>query len=267
MTELKGLGRLSRERLSRVLRSTTGTISVGDVVRALEVNRTSASFMLSYWFRQGWVSKVKRGLYIPVPLYSFSAEPAIEDEWTIATRLFDPCYLGGWTAAEYWSLTDQVFQTTFVFSTKKQRNKNVQLANARFSVTKVSKDSLYGLKKIWRDSVKVRISDPSRTIIDFMNSPNDVGGIRPILDVLTVYMRSEYKDLSKLIEYAKKLGNKTVFKRMGFLAESILSEEKEFLALCKANMSKGISFLAPSLPGKILVAEWRLWVPSVLKEG
>ena len=42
------------------------------------------------------MSRVRRGLYVSVPLESRTADVPLEDPWLIAERLFAPCYIGGW---------------------------------------------------------------------------------------------------------------------------------------------------------------------------
>ena len=34
---------------------------------------------------------------------------SLEDPLVIAEKLFSPCYVGGWSAAEYWGITEQIF--------------------------------------------------------------------------------------------------------------------------------------------------------------
>ena len=40
----------------------------------------------------------------------------LEDPWVIAAQLYGPCYIGGWSAAEYWDLTEQIFRTVVVMT-------------------------------------------------------------------------------------------------------------------------------------------------------
>ena len=105
MKRLTGIGKLDRERLAAILRGTKGTVSVAQATAILGVSPTDAAKMLSRWHKKGWLSRIKRGLYVPVPLEASSADVALEDPWQIAASLYTPCYIGGWSAAEYWDLT------------------------------------------------------------------------------------------------------------------------------------------------------------------
>ena len=53
MTELTGIGKTDRERLTAILRNTKGTISVADTANILDVEATNAAKMLSRWTKKG----------------------------------------------------------------------------------------------------------------------------------------------------------------------------------------------------------------------
>ena len=74
MDELTGIGKTDRERMAAVIRGTKGTVSVGEAARILNVASTDASKMLSRWSKKGWVSRVRQGLYVYVPLESRTAD-------------------------------------------------------------------------------------------------------------------------------------------------------------------------------------------------
>ena len=92
------------------------------------------------------------------------------------------------------------------------------------------------------------ISDPSRTLIDTLDVPELGGGIRHVAEVLDSYFGSEYLDESLLLEYAERLGNRTVFKRLGYLLEALEIEAPELVQACRKKISSGISLLDPNLP-------------------
>lgn len=261
MKEISGLGKKDRERLASVIRETKGTISVGEAAGILEVSSVDASKMLSRWCRKGWLSRLRQGYYIPVPLESRTADIAIEDPWIIAERLYSPCYIGGWSAAEYWDYTEQIFRTIVVVTSQKPRDRTPNLKGTDFLIRTVSEKALFGLKSVWRGQVKVSISDATRTILDMLNDPEMGGGIRSTADMFNNYLNSENKNIVMLIEYAKKLGNGAVFKRLGFLLERFAPKEQAAIADCKSRLTKGNVKLDPKLPTEKLVTRWRLWVP------
>lgn len=262
MQAVSGLGKQSRARLSRVLRNTKGTLTVGQAAEILGLPSMQAAKLLARWAEQGWLSRVRRGLYVPVPLEARTADVALEDAWAIADQLFDPCYIGGWSAAEHWGLTEQIFRTVLVITSRKPRNRRPVIKGTAFVVRSVSNKPLFGTKSVWRGRVKVDVSDPAKTVLDMLADPKLGGGLRPTVDVLGAYLKSKYKDRALLITYADRLGNGAAIKRLGFLLGRIAPEEKGLIADCRARVKKGNVKLDPSLPPERLVTAWGLWVPK-----
>lgn len=267
MSAIGGLSRASRERLAKVLRKSAGSISPDDAARALNVERAEATRLLSQWSSRGWLTRVRRGLYVPVPIESTVTDLPLEDAWLIAARLFAPCYIGGWTAAEHWGLTEQIFRSVLVFTTRRPRARRVEARGTVFIVRTVKQAAMFGLKPVWRGKQKVQVSDPAKTMIDLLDTPSLGGGIRTVVDILKAYLASEYRDPKLLIRYASQFGNRAVFKRLGFLAATFAPDEKEVIAECRKRLSAGNATLDPKLPADRLASAWRLWVPRGFSEA
>ena len=95
-----------------------------------------------------------------------------------------------------------------------------------------------------------------------LNTPSIGGGIRPTIDIFHQYTESEHCDLKLAIEYAKKLENKTIFKRLGFILETYYPSNKAIIKECKKRISKGYSKFDPSLNNDKIITRWKLRVPS-----
>jgi predicted transcriptional regulator of viral defense system len=126
---------------------------------------------------------------------------------------------------------------------------------------------MFGLKTIWRGKAKVNVSDPTRTVVDLLDTPELGGGIRTVVDILKSYFHSTYRDPKLLIRYADQFGNKAVFKRLGFLATVVAPGEAELVAECRKRLSAGNAKLDPKLPAERLVTAWRLWIPAGFAEA
>jgi predicted transcriptional regulator of viral defense system len=262
MNKISGIGKGDRKKLSAIFRETKGTISVQDAANILKTNSTDAAKMLSRWASKSWLSRVRRGLYVRMPLESYTTDIPLEDSWIIADRLFSPCYIGGWSAAEYWDLTEQIFRTVVVLTTQKPRNRSPIIKGTAFMLRTISGKALFGIKPVWRGQIKVSVSDPSRTIIDLLTDPKLGGGIRPTKDIFSNYLKSEEKNIDLMIEYANRLGNGAVFKRLGFLLERLAPDQTQSIQKCRENLTKGIAKLDPSLDSEKMLTRWRLWVPT-----
>jgi len=262
MNKLLGLGKLERRRLTRIVRNTKGTITVKEAANILSITPIRAAKMLARWTKKGWLLRVRRGLYVPIPLESRTTDISLEDPWLVAVRLFAPCYIGGWSAAEYWDLTDQIYRTIVVLTAKKIRKRNDVISGISFLARTISMKNIFGTKNVWCGVAKVLVSNPTRTIIDMLSDPQLGGGIRPTVDMFNNYLSSDNKQMDLLIEYAQRLSNGAVFKRLGFLLERLVPEEKEAINSCKSAITKGNAELDPTLEKFQLVTKWRLWLPK-----
>ncbi len=266
MESIAGIGKTDRERISAILRGTKGTVSVDEAGSILGVESTEVAKMLSRWAKNGWMTRVRRGLYVPVPLESRTTDVTLEDSWLVADRLFAPCYIGGWSAAEYLDLTEQIFSTVIVMTVKKPRDRNPVIKGTSFMVRTIPEKAMFGLKPVWRGEVKISISDPTRTIIDMLAVPSLGGGIRSVKDMFINYLNSENKNLEQLIKYGKLLGNGAVFKRLGFILETSAPDETKIIEQCRTNLSSGNTKLDLKLNNDKLITRWRLWVPHNWKD-
>lgn len=264
---MSGLGKLDRERLSAVMRGTKGTITNEQAARLMKLDQADASKLLARWCKKGWLSRVARGLYVPVPLEAERSDLPLEDSWLVAVSLYSPCYIGGWSAAEHWDLTEQIFRTTVVMTTTRPRNRKPTLKGAAFWLSSIAPEKMFGLKTVWRGSVKVSVSDPSRTMLDMLSDPQLGGGIRSVQDMFRNYLGSDAKNLDQLMEYAERLGNGAVFKRLGFLLETNAPQEAEAIEQCQRHLTMGNARIDPKMPAEALVLRWRLWVPHAWKAG
>lgn len=266
MSAISGLGKLDREQLASILREAENVVSVEQAAEILKVSRHLAGKQLARWCSKGWLSRIKRGVYVPVPLESKVSDVPLEDPWIIAEKLYKPCYIGGWSAGEYWGITEQIFRTLLIKTTQKPRNLHPVINGTPFMIITTSSNAMFGLKTVWRAQTKVMVSDPTRTIIDFLADPKIGGGIRTTTDMLKEYLQSEHKDLPLMIEYAVQLGNGTVFKRLGFLLEKYAPEETVTIEACRKNLTKGKVKLDSQLNADKLITRWRLWVPANWKD-
>ncbi|MFH1146523.1 MAG: type IV toxin-antitoxin system AbiEi family antitoxin domain-containing protein, partial [Pseudomonadota bacterium] len=264
---LTGLGKTDRKRLAAVMRGTKGTIFVAEAAKILGISPPSTAKLLARWAKKGWLSRVRRGLYVPVPLESRTADIPLEDPWIIADKLYGPCYVGGWSAGEYWDLTEQIFRTVVVMTVRKPRDRNPTIKGTDFMLRTIQAEALFGLRSVWRGQVKVNVSDPTRTVLDMLNDPRVGGGIRSTMDMLSNYLKSQNTNLDLLIKYADKLGNGAVFKRLGFLLENLSPNDQKTINECKFRLTTGKAKLDPTIPTEVLVTRWRLWIPERLVKG
>lgn len=255
-----------RRQLASVIRAAGDVIHIEDAAAALDISRTDAAKLLSRWAKQGWLRRVGSGAYVPVPLDSLEREYVLDDPWVLVPALYEPAYIGGRTAAEYWDLTEQIFRDIVVITAQAVRAKTERRHGAEFNLKHIQQKKIFGMKTVWRGRTRVPVSDVHRTIIDMLDDPALGGGIQHVADCLDSYLQRKDRDDAKLIEYADKLGNGAVFKRLGFLADRNPLGET-LAAPCRDRLTKGNAKLDPALACTRLVSRWKLWIPETWARG
>lgn len=222
-------------------------MSPTDVAGELGVDAHVAARKLANWAEKGWLRRVRRGLYIPVPVDAEHPEGWSQDALVVAAAVWSPCYFTGWTSASRWGLTEQVFRTTVVKTAQRVRHAQVRLLDADYLLVHVPEESMgWGMEVVWQEEVQLRLADPTRTVVDILDAPRIGGGVRTAAEILGAYLDDH--DAARLIEYADRLGNRTVFKRLGYLVEALGRGEPNLIAACQERLPAGLAMLDPSGP-------------------
>jgi predicted transcriptional regulator of viral defense system len=241
----RGISRTGREELTVLLGRGRRLVTVADVVAALGTAPKDAAKKLARWASFGWLRRVRRGLYIPVPLEAENPSLWSEDALYLADAVWHPCYFTGWTAANHWSLSEQVFRTTIVRTAQRVRAARQHLLEHEYLVSHVPEEAIWGVTTIWRHERRILIADRHRTVIDILADPAIGGGVRNAVEILRVLLDEDGGE--KLVEYGDRLENRVVFKRLGFLAEPLGSHPK-LIAACRERLASGYPFLDPGGP-------------------
>lgn len=271
LSESGGIRASNRERLEMLHRETRGPFTAVDAAEVLELPLVNARRLVRYFADRGWLDRIRRGLYVTVPLDAHRSGHATADPWVVAATVFAPCYIGGWSAAEHWDLTEQIFRDVMVVTARRPRQRTATLQGTSFRLRTLAENNHFGLVRVWRDSHRIAVSDPSRTVIDMLDDPPTGGGIRHVADVVGEYLNGESRNDDLLLSYGDRLGNRTVFKRLGYIVEQLGLVEPGLVEACYERRSAGITNLDPSIDAKgHIVTRWRIaanaqidaWNPS-----
>lgn len=245
MSVAGGLSSTGRSELARVFRSGRRVTTTADAATALGTDGAEAARRLAEWASRGWVRRARRGLYLAVPVDAPDPAAWTADAWYLADIVWSPCYVTGWTAANHWSLTDQIFRPTVIATTGRVRRVAQHVAGNEYLVHHVGPDLLtWGLRSEWRDERKVMVADPSRTVMELLGDPALGGGIRHVAEILENYL--DVEDPAVLIEVGDRLGNGAAFKRLGYLLEVSGRSLDELVGACRERVAPGVSALDPT---------------------
>ena len=251
----------ARLRLAAVLNEAGDVVLIDDAQSALDISRSEAGKLVWRWMKQGWLRRVGRGVYLPVPIEMLGSSHVLDDPWILVPSFFDPAYVGGRSAAEHWDLTEQIFNDIVVLTGRPVRQKFRRYHGVRFSLKHIKEGEIFGTKSIWRGRSRILVSDIHRTMVDILDDPALGGGIQHVSDCLSNYLNSRNRDDATLIGYASRLGNGAVFKRLGFLAERH-PDGATLVEPCRERLTKGHAKMDPALDSPRLITRWRLRVPE-----
>lgn len=243
-----------------------GLITPRRAAAALGISGRSASMLLASLTRRGWLARARRGLYLILPLEAGERGPhAVEDPWVLAIELYAPCYIGGWSAAEHWGFTEQIFRPTFVATAAGIRTTKQIILSAEFHLARVPLRRVEAVTLEWRGAVKVPVSDRETTIADALANPAWVGGIRHLADLVAAYRASANWDPAKLTRCLQSRGSGAAYKRLGLITEVLFPDEAQLIATCRKHRTSGNIKLDPAVRTRgRLSKRWGLWVNVTL---
>lgn len=254
-----GLGERERRLIDEMTRSGRLVLRAEDLEQELGCKRAAANLLLSRLCKKGWLQRLKPGIYRIVPLGSASSNPVPEDSWAIAAALFSPCYISGWSAAEHWDLTEQIFNSTIVFTATKQKKRDQIIAGLAYRTKHIRVECIFGTQKIWSSNTQIQVADIHRTIIDILADPEVGGGGRHTVDIVKEYWRKKEARPELLWEYAEKLNDGAVFRRLGYVAEAIGNLPEAWLKKCELKIKTGIIRFDPAGPNTgPIITKWGL---------
>lgn len=271
----KSYSRAVKDELASLSRgSSPSLVTAAGAAVAWGVTRPVATRRLAALTKSGWLRRIKRGTYEILPIEAASSvSGSYEDPWVLASRLFQPCYIGGWSAAEHWGLTEQLFRETFVVSAASVRQKRSTLAGLAFRVARVTQDRAVGDAVVWRQRAKVACSSRERTLVDGANNPSWVGGIRHFAEMLQRYVEDPSREVDRLPEVLKSFTRGSGAKRLGFIAEVLAREERgdrytqlrSISEVASQFLKSGVVRLDPALRSRgWMSTRWGLWVNTTI---
>jgi len=232
-----------------------------EAANALSLSHPETSKVLYNLKKQGHVFPLKRGIFFPVSHKALSPQESLGDPWIIVPLLFPKAYVGGWSAANYWGLTEQLFRTTSLMTVDKISHSEKKINRFEYSLFKTKNDT--GKEKVWRDQVPVFVSDIHKTIVDMLENPRCGAGIQHTIDCFKNYMQEFYEE-KILMSYACTVKNGTFFKRLGYITEVLLGPHHPLCLLAKDFITKNYALIDSHMPCKKLITKWNLYINEEL---
>lgn len=214
---------------------------------------------LSRLAKNGWIKRLKRGLYLLVPL-----EAGIDGQWgddplLIGTQLTSEGIIAYWTALHFWQMTEQVPRTIFVQAKAQRSPAQEIILGVRYQFVSITPDRFFGIQKQTSKGMPFGITDREKTLIDACSRPDLCGGILQIAQALESV---EILDWKKLDQYLERFDSGAVYKRLGYLVERLnilMSDREERLKSWQSKLTQGIAWLEPGGARSGLInTRWRV---------
>ena len=180
----------------------------------LGLERRQAYRLLVRLRAAGLVAEVEQGKFLLLGL-----EPArvLSNPLFVASHLAAPAYVSYWSALHFYGFTEQVPLTTFVATTKKKRS--VAFRDLRFRFVTVKPLKFFGYRREMVGDLPVLVADEAKVIVDSLDQPRYAGGIAEVAKALRAAL--EVVDVPTLVEYANRMGDKSLGSRLGYLLETL----------------------------------------------
>lgn len=222
---------------------------------AIEMGNTrSAQALLMRYQRQGYISKVRRGLYCVNNIASLLPEV---NKFQVASAVTSTSYVAYHAAMEYHGLAHQVYYDVAVGGEQPFNSFEFDGNNYFFRhiATHVGVDTPIA------DS-HVRVTNVERTVIDCIDRIDLCGGWEELINCLRSvhYLREEV-----LLTILKAYSRIALYKKVGFLFEQLdMPVSSNLIDMCRQYAKESVTYLTSDGDSDTFNATWRLYVPKNL---
>ena len=225
--------------------------TIEDAIKVSDYDKGVLRVVLSRLEKMGWIERIEKGKYMVIPLGAKKGEYTL-NEFVIGSVLVSPSAIAYWSALNYHGLTEQIPATVFLQTTSRKKKQELEIFGVKYKIIRIKKEKFFGTERAWFDGFQVNVTDKEKTIVDCLDKPKYCGGIIEVVKALT----HGDLDFKKLSEYAVKIGNSGVVRRLGYLCEVLGLK----IDLPKINVKNYLLF-DPTMPKKGKVnSRWRLIV-------
>jgi len=225
--------------------------TVEEATKVSGIDRNVLKVILSRLEKKGWVERIEKGKYMVIPLGARKGEYTL-NEFVIGSLLVNPSAIAYWSALNYHGLTEQIPATVFVQTTSRKKKRELEIFGVIYRIVRIKEGKFFGIERVWLEDFQVNVTSREKTIVDCLDKPKLCGGV---IEVAKALKNGEF-DFEKLSEYAIKIGNSGVARRLGYLCD-VLGLQID-LPEVKA---RNYLLLDPTMPKKGEVSsKWKLVV-------
>ena len=224
-------------------------------------------WLLSRLEQGGWVSRLKRGVYVAQSaLFGAEIHP-----FAVAAALAEPMAISHWSALAHHGLTTQIPPMIQASTPRAVVTPEMRLGAAyrprgravwralglEFEFITVRPHHFFGFEQEWVSQWhRVAITDPERTILDMIAHPQAFGGLPFAVETLEAHLAR--LNLQRLVEHTLRYDVGAVIKRLGWMMAT-LGAPDSVLAPLRSYPVRNYYRLDPTGPPEgTPVPEWKI---------
>ncbi len=233
----------------------------------LGLSASQLRWTLSHLAGDGWIIRLKRGLYaVQPPLSGSDLHP-----FAVAAALVQPCAISHWSALAHHGLTTQIPPMVQASTTRKVVTPEMRQGQAHrprghavwsvldweFEFITVRPKSWFGFQQEWVNQWhRVSITDPERSMLDMFAHPAVFGSVRTAMETLERSIES--LDLGRLVGYALRYEVGALIKRLGWTLET-MNVPEPLLEPLRAFPVRNVTPLDPAGPASgPIKGDWQI---------
>ncbi|MDY6875930.1 MAG: type IV toxin-antitoxin system AbiEi family antitoxin domain-containing protein [Chloroflexota bacterium] len=221
--------------------------TTADAQAAVGGPRHRANKILARLSDKHWVLRLRRGLYLILPFEAGVEGTYSVHPFRIVPHLARPYALAYWTALHHYGYTEQIPGIIFVTTTTARGSATLTIEELglTYRFVTLAPHKFFGHHRLWIEGQEIAITDRAKTIIDCLDHPEHCGGV--VEAAKGLYESLSGGDISPplLTEYAGRMQNRAIFKRLGYLAELLRLPVGDEVERWRAALSTGYSRLDP----------------------
>ena len=215
-------------------------IDLDTIQRLTGLDRNPARILATRLSKKGWLARVRRGVYQFVPAQMGGYER--QDWFMVLQAVRAPYYLSFLAAAYHYGLTPQR-PTVAQIATPRLIRARYATPEHGIEQVVIGEERFFGEREETRDGLTITVATPEKAVIDCLHAVNRCGGI---LEVARIVQRAARRlDVTTLVGYAIRVGNKTLSQRLGYLLELAgVDPEDRDLRRLKESLGRRRAYLA-----------------------
>jgi len=244
MAQTRTLGPAETRLLNRLAAEGHIVFSTTQARTALGNGGQDVNKLLYHLTLKRWLLRLEKGKYLILPLEAGMEGLYSAHEFVIAAHLVQPYAIAYASALTFHAFSDLIPDTVFVATTRRKTRITIEELGLRFRFITLTPHKFFGIQTATIEDQPVQITTPSKTLVDGLDHPGLCGGIVELAKGLSRYAQTG-ADWSQLTADAQRLGNRTVFKRLGYLVEVLRLEAGKWIDSWRAEISPGETLLDP----------------------